>query len=157
MFNNLFNSITFYIILGLSISTLGFGYLSYSLSNDKAVAVYALKESKETIAEYEKSLNLKYLSCEIDSGSVVEVEAEKKGLVIKTEDISKEINKLSSGLIPYGIKKPANNNIITEAPKNAEESHVLTGSELLSSDLRKLLLKSYCNVEPSDQQCLPSR
>ena len=78
MFNNLFNSITFYIILGLSISTLGFGYLSYSLSNDKAIAVYALKESKETIAEYEKSLNLKHLSCEISDKVTNEYQTEKQ-------------------------------------------------------------------------------
>lgn len=148
----MFNSITFYIILTLSISTLSFGYLSYSLSNDKAVAVYALKEAEETIAEREKSLNLKYLSCKIDDASVVEVEAEKAVLKDKTEAISQEISKL-----PSGTKKPANNNIVTEAPKNAEESNVLTGSELLSDDLRKLLLQAYCNVESNDQQCLPSR
>lgn len=145
----MFNNILLYACLGLSASTLGFGYLSYSLYADKAVAIHALKESQETVAGYEKSLNLAYSSCKIDDTSVKEVEAEKKELVVKTEDISKEIIKL-----PSGIKKPTNNNMITEAPKNAEESNVLTGSELLSSDLRKLLLQSYCNVEPSDSKCL---
>ncbi|WP_391558327.1 hypothetical protein, partial [Robertmurraya sp.] len=74
----MFNSLTFYLILGLSASTLGFGYLSYSLFADKAVAVHALKESQETIAGYEKSLNLKGLSCDLSDKAVVVVESEKK-------------------------------------------------------------------------------
>lgn len=148
----MFNNILLYLVLALSASTIGLGYLSLSLHDDKVVAVHALKEAQETVAGYEKSLNLAYLSCKIDDASVFEVEAEKKELIVKTEDISKEITKL-----PSGVKKSSNNSIITEAPKNAEESNVLTGSELLSSDLRKLLIQSYCNVEPSDQQCLPTR
>ena len=147
---NIFNSWVFYIILGLSASTAALGYLSLSLHDDKVVAVEALKEAKEAVAGYQKALNLKYLSCQIDDKSVVEVEVEKQTLKDKTETISQEISKL-----PSGIKKlPTTNNMITEAPKNAEESNVLTGSELLSDDLRKLLFQSYCNVETTDSKCL---
>ena len=149
----MFNSWMFYIILGLSASTAALGWLSLSLHDDKVVAVEALKEATEAVAGYQKSLNLKYLSCQIDTISAVQLESDKTVLKDKTEAISQEISKL-----PSGIKKlPTTNNMITEAPKNAEESNVLTGSELLSDDLRKLLLQSYCNVESNDKQCLPSR
>ena len=148
----MFNSWMFYLILGLSASTLGLGWLSLSLYDDKVIAEQALIQAINVNSDMQKSLNLKDLSCKIDSISVVEVEAEKAVLKDKTGVISQEISKL-----PSGIKKPTINNIITEAPKNAEESNVLTGGELLSDDLRKLLLQAYCNVESNDQQCLPSR
>lgn len=145
---NLFNSITFYIILGLFISTLGFGYLSYELSGDKAVAVHALKESQETIAEYEKSLNLKHLSCEIDSASVVEVETEKKGLQTKIETVSDNIEKLRTA------KPQVKQEIIKN--ESLKESSVLPDDGLLSSNLKALLKQSFCSVEPEDAYCLES-
>ena len=148
----MFNSWMFYLILGLAASTLGLGWLSLSLHDDKVIAEQALVQAINVNSDTQKSLNLKDLSCKIDTVSVVEVEAEKAVLKDKTEAISQEISKL-----PTGVKKPAINNIITEAPKNAEESNVLTGGELLSDNLRKLLLQAYCNVESNDQQCLPSR
>lgn len=145
--------ISWYIVLVLSATTAGLGWLSLSLHDDKVIAEQALVQAINVNTEMQKSLNLKDLSCKIDDKSVVEVEADKTALKDKTEVISQEISKL-----PTGIKKlPTINSIITEAPKNAEESNVLTGSELLSDDLRKLLLKSYCNVEPTDSKCLPSR
>lgn len=149
----MFNSWMFYVILGLSASTAALGWLSLSLHDDKVIAVEALKEAREAVAGYQKALNLKYLSCDIDTASAVELESDKTVLKDKTDVISQEISKL-----PTGIKKlPTNNNMITEAPKNAEESNVLTGSELLSDDLRKLLFQSYCNVEPNSEQCIPSQ
>lgn len=146
----MFNSWMFYIILGLSATVGALGWLSLSLHDDKVVAVEALKEAREAVAGYQKALNLKYLSCDIDTASVVEVEEEKQTLKDKTEIISQDISKLTTGI----KKLPTTNNMITEAPKNAEESNVLTGSELLSDDLRKLLLQSYCNVEPTDSKCV---
>ncbi len=147
---SMFNSWMFYIILGLSASTAALGWLSLSLHDDKVIAVEALKEAREAVAGYQKALNLKYLSCNIDTASAVEVEADKTVLKDKAEVISQEISKLTTGI----KKLPTTNNMITEAPKNAEEDNVLTGSELLSNDLRKLLLQSYCNVEPNSEQCL---
>lgn len=145
--------ISWYIILALFATTAGLGWISLSLHDDKVIAEQALVQAINVNTEMQKSLNLKDLSCKIDDKSVVEVEADKTALKDKTEAISQEISKL-----PTGIKKlPTTNNMITEAPKNAEEGNVLTGSELLSDDLRKLLLKSYCNVEPTDSKCLPSR
>lgn len=91
---NLFNSIMLYIILGLSISTLGFGYLSYRFHGDREVAIYALKESKETIAEYEKSLNLKHLSCEISDKVTNEYQTEKQAQQNKVETTISKIDAL---------------------------------------------------------------
>lgn len=146
------NNILFYIILALSATTLGLGWLSLSLHDDKVVAVEALRVASQSVSTLENSLNFKGLSCQIDDTSGVELEADKTALKDKTEVLSQEISKL-----PTGIKKLPTTNKITEAPKNAEESNVLTGGELLSDDLRKLLLQAYCNVEISDQQCLPTR
>ena len=151
MFSNLFSGISLtgislYIILGLSISTLGFGYLSYSLSNDKSIAVYALKESKETISEMEKSLNLKHLSCEIDSGSVVEVEAEKKGLQTKIETVSDDIEKLRTP------KPQVKQEIIKN--ESLKESSVLPDDGLLSPNIVSLLRQGYCATYPTDSECV---
>ena len=144
------NSVYLYIILGLAASTASLGWLSVHNYRAKVEAESALVVAINVNTDMQKSLNLKDLSCKIDDKSVVELEMDKSALKDKTEAISQEISKL-----PTGIKKlPTANNMITEAPKNAEESNVLTGSELLSDDLRKLLLQSYCNIEPSDQQCL---
>jgi hypothetical protein len=153
MTNILIGALLFFIC-----STGIFGYVSYELSEQKGMAVQALQEAQGRLLDSEKSLNLRDKSCQIDMDSTVQLEVEKAELKDKTEEISKQISNLPSGLMtPTVIKKPTNN-IITEAPKNAEESHVLNGSELLSDDLRKLLLQAYCNVEPSSDQCsLPSR
>ena len=146
MTNILIGALLFFIC-----STGIFGYVSYELSEQKGMAVQALQEAQDRLLGSEKSLNLRDKSCQIDMDSTVQLEVEKAELKDKTEEISKQISNL-----PSGVKKPTNN-IITEAPKNAEESHVLNGSELLSDDLRKLLLQAYCNVEPNDQQCLSTR
>ncbi len=153
MFNNLLAPVTFYIILGLSVSTMGFGYLSYSLSNDKAVAVYALKESQETIAGYQKSLNLAYLSCKQDDKDTVDLEADKGVLKDKVDQLTAQISKLKSGVKRPVLGAPVKtgsaplniNN--TEAPKNAEATTILDGTELLSDDLVRMLHSSYCIVE----------
>lgn len=145
---NLFHSITFYIILGLSISTLGFGYLSYSLSNDKAIAVYALKESKETIAEMEKSLNLKHLSCEIDSASAIEVEAEKKQIDDSISPINTQLQELST------VKKPVTRFAHNKQENIKDESNFLPDDGLLSPNVTRLLADGWCAVYPNTDECV---
>lgn len=66
MFSNLFSGAAFYIILALIASTAGFGYLSYSLSNDKALAVAQLKTANDAIVAYQKDAELKDSSCKLD-------------------------------------------------------------------------------------------
>lgn len=139
----MFNNLLFYLVIGLSASTIGFGYLSYSLSNDKAVAESALVQVIDANTELQKSLNLKDLSCKQDDKDITELEADKAVLKDKVESLSAQITKLKSG-----IKKPVSQNINNpEAPKNAEANTILDGTELLSDDLKRLLTESYCLVE----------
>lgn len=148
----MFNSILLYLVIGLSASTLGFGYISYSLSNDKAVAVHALKESQETIAEGEKSLNLAYLSCKQDDASVVEVGVEKKELTTKIDTVSYNIEKLR--LAPSSLPKP---HVKQENIKNENlKPNVLPDDGMLSANLIGMLREGYCAVEPTDSQCISS-
>lgn len=139
----MFNSITLYIILGLSASTLCFGYLSYSFYGDKVEAESALVQVIDANTNLQKSLNLKDLSCKQDDKDTTELEADKAILKDKVDSLSSQITKLKSG-----IKKPVSQNINNpEAPKNAEANTILDGTELLSDDLKRLLTESYCLVE----------
>lgn len=142
----MFNSLTFYIILTLSASTLSLGYLSLSLSNDKVVAVHALKESQETIAGYEKSLNLAYLSCELSDKAAVAVESEKKDLQTKISTVSDNIEKLR-------IPKPQ---VKQEIIKNENlNTTVLPDDGMLSANIISLLKQGYCSAYPTDSECIP--
>lgn len=135
-----------YLALGLSASTLGFGYLSYSLYADKAVAVHALKESQEMVAGYEKSLNLKGLSCDLSDKAVVAVESEKKDLETKINTVSDNIEKLR-------IPKPQ---VKQENIKNENlNTTVLPDDGLLSPNIIGLLKQGYCSTYPTDSECIP--
>lgn len=140
---NTFNSWAFYIILGLSASTLGFGYLSYHFYGGKVEAESALVQVIDANTELQKSLNLQLLSCKQDDRDTVELEADKKLLSDKVDNLSTQISKLKSG-----IKKPVSPNTNNpEAPKNAEANTILDGTELLSDNLVRMLKSSYCLVE----------
>lgn len=140
---NIFSSWMFYLILGLSASTLGFGYLSYYQTGKRAEAESALTQAINVNTDMQKSLNLKDLSCKQDDKDITELEADKAVLKDKVESLSAQIAKLKSG-----IKKPVSQNINNpEAPKNAEANTILDGTELLSDDLKRLLTESYCLVE----------
>lgn len=135
-----------YLILGLSASTLGFGYLSYSLYADKVVAVHALKDAQETVVGYEKSLNLAYLSCDLSDKAVVVVESEKKDLETKINTVSDNIEKLR-------IPKPQ---VKQENIKNENlNTTVLPDDGLLSPNIIGLLKQGYCSTYPTDSECIP--
>lgn len=143
MFSNLFSGATLYIILALVASTAGFGYLSYSLYGDKAVAIAQLKTANNVILGYQKAAELKDSSCKIDDRDTVNLESEKNVLKDKVDELSAQISKLKSG-----IKKPVSQNTNnSEASKNAEAITILGGTELLSDDLKRMLTQSYCLVE----------
>lgn len=142
----MFNSWMFYIILGLSASTAVLGWLSLSLHDDKVMAVEALKEAKEAIAGYQKALNLKYLSCQIDSSTVVQVEAEKKDLQTKIEGVSENIEKLRNP------KPQVKQEIIKN--ESLKESSVLPDDGLLSPRIVQLLKQGYCTTYPTDSECI---
>lgn len=148
---SIFNSWMFYVILALSASTATLGWLSLSLHDDKVVAVEALKKAKEAIAAYQNALNLKYLSCQIDDISTVQVEAEKKDLQTKIEVVSDNIEKLRLGT---SAPKPQ---VKQEIIKNEslKESSVLPDDGLLSPNIVSLLRQGYCSVYPTDSECIP--
>lgn len=144
MFSNLFSGATLYIILALLTSTAGFGYLSYSLSNDKAVVVAQLKDANETILGYQNSLNLKDSSCKIDDQVVVEVETEKKDLQSKVDTVSDKFDKLK---IITATKPLVKQEIINH------ETNVLPDDGILSPNITSLLTEGWCNAFPSDNVC----
>lgn len=144
----MFNSWMFYLIIGLSASTLGLGWLSLSLHDDKVIAVEALAQAINVNTEMQKSLNLKDLSCKIDDVSTVQLESEKSILKDKVDELTAQISKLKSGIKMSTKTVPVSQNINNpEAPKNAEANTILDGTELLSDDLKRLLSESYCLVE----------
>lgn len=142
------NSWMFYLIFGLSASTIGLGWLSLSLHDDKIIAEQALVQAINVNSDMQKSLNLQTLSCKQDDKDTVDLEADKKVLKDKVDELSTQISKLKSG-IKMSVKtvpvSPNTNN--TEAPKNAEANTILDGTELLSDDLVRMLTESYCLVE----------
>ena len=142
--SSLFSSATLYIILALLASTVGFGYLSYSLSNGKAVAVAQLKTANETTEGYRNSLNLRDSSCKIDDSSVVEVETDKKDLQSKVDAVSDKFDKLK---ITAATKPSVKQEIINH------ETNVLPDDGILSPNIAKLLHESWCNAFPSDNVC----
>ena len=144
MFSNLFSGATLYIILALLASTAGFGYLSYSLYADKAVAVAELKTANETVEGYRNSLNLKDSSCKIDDTSVVEVETNKRDLQSKVDAISDKFDKLK---VITATKPSIKQEIINH------ETNVLPDDGILSPNIAKLLRESWCASFPSDKLC----
>lgn len=144
MFSNLFSGATLYIILALLASTAGFGYLSYSLYGDKAVAVAQLKTANETAEGYKNSLNLKDSSCKLDSQAVVEVETNKKDLQSKVDAVSDKFDKLK---IITATKPSVKQEIINH------ETNVLPDDGILSPNITKLLHESWCNAFPADKLC----
>lgn len=144
MFSNLFSGATLYIILSLLASTAGFGYFSYSLYGDKAVAVAQLKTANETAEEYRNSLNLRDSSCKLDDQAVVEVETEKKDLQSKVDVVSDKFDKLK---IITATKPSVKQEIINH------ETNVLPDDGILSPNITSLLNEGWCNAFPSDKLC----
>jgi hypothetical protein len=144
MFSNIFSGATLYIILALLASTAGFGYLSYKLSNDKAVAVAQLKTANETAEGYKNSLNLKDSSCKIDDTSVVEVETDKKDLQTKVDAVSDKFDKLK---VITATKPSVKQEIINH------ETNVLPDDGILSPNITSLLKLGWCDSFPTDDVC----
>lgn len=145
MFSNLFSGATLYIILALLASTAGFGYLSYSLYGDKAVAIAQLKTANETAEGYRNSLNLKDSSCKVDDDSVVEVETDKRELQSKVDDVSDKFDKLK---IITATQPSVKQEIINH------ETNILPDDGILSPNITSLLNEGWCNAFPSDNLCM---
>lgn len=144
MFSNLFSGASLYIILALLASTAGFGYLSYSLSNDKAVAVAQLRDANDAIAGYQKAAELKDSSCKIDDQVVVEVETDKKDLQSKVDVVSDKFDKLK---VITATKPSIKQEIINH------ETNVLPDDGILSPNITSLLNEGWCDSFPTDYVC----
>ena len=144
MFSGIFSSISWYIILGLASLLSASGYLNYQYIGEIAVAKQSIKDQAKVAEGYENSLNLARQSCNTDTQSVVELTAEQTEVRDKIDTLVVKISNLKSGI----AIAPE-----TEASKNAKESNVLYGPELLSLDLRLLLDKAYCLAEPTASIC----
>lgn len=142
--SSLFSSATLYIILALLASTVGFGYLSYSLYGDKAIAVAQLKTANETAEGYRNSLNLRDSSCKIDDTSVVEVETDKKDLQSKVDAVSDKFDKLR---IITATKPSVKQEIINH------ETNILPDDGILSPNITSLLHEGWCASFPADKLC----
>lgn len=149
---SILNSWVFYIILALSATTAGLGWLSLSLHDDKVVAEQALAQAINVNTEMQKSLNSKDLSCKIDDRSVVELDAEKKQIDEAVSPINSQLKDLAT------VKKKLVTQVV--APKQNEttkdESNFLPDDGLLSPNVTRLLNDGWCAVYPSTSQCVPA-
>jgi len=147
----MFNSWMFYLILGLSASTLGLGWLSLSLHDDKLIAEQALVQAINVNSDMQESLNLKGLSCKIDSQSGAELIAEKN-------KIDEGISPVNSQLKDLATVKKVTSKVVTvvaakqETTKN--ESNFLPDDGLLSPSVTRLLRNGWCSVYPDNDQCV---
>jgi hypothetical protein len=151
----MFNSWMFYIILGLSASTLGLGWLSLSLHDDKVIAEQALVQAINVNSDMQKSLNLKDLSCQIDSQSGAELVAEKNKIDEGISPVNSQLKELAT------VKKTPSKVVTIVAPKQNEtikdESNFLPDDGLLSPNVTGLLRDGWCSVYPDSDQCLSTR
>lgn len=139
------NNWMFHLILGLSASTLAFGYLSYKFYGDKVEVEYSLVQVIDANTELQKSLNLRDLSCKIDNEVVSEYQAEKK---VQQEKVQDTVSKIGS--LP---KKPvqASTKVIAKVQQDAE---IDIDSPLPDSVI--VLLRESC-VQGEGDACIPAR
>jgi hypothetical protein len=147
----MFNSWMFYIILGLSASTIALGWLSLSLHDDKIIAEQALVQAINVNSDIQKSLNLMDLSCQIDASSGAELVAEKN-------KIDEGISPVNSQLKDLATVKKVTSKVVTVVAAKQEtiknESNFLPDDGLLSPSVTRLLRNGWCSVYPDSDQCV---
>jgi hypothetical protein len=138
---SIFNNWMFYLILGLSASTLAFGYLSYKFYGDKVEAEYSLVQVIDANTELQKSLNLRDLSCKIDDEVVSEYQTEKKVQQDKVQDAVSKIDSLP--------KKPLQ--------VTSNEINDINIDSKLPVDLVEILNNSFCSGNKSQDVTCPDQ
>ena len=133
----MFNSWMFYLILGLSASTLGFGYLSYYQTGKRAEAESALVQVIDANTELQKSLNLQLKSCEISDSVTSEYQSEKRVQQDKTQTTISKIDSLPKKI-----------------PQVSQDAEIDIDSRL-PADLQRMLSES-CLPNEGDA-CVPTR
>ena len=148
----MFNNWVFYIILGLSATTLSLGWLSLSLHDDKIIAEQTLVQAINVNSDMQKSLNLKDLSCQIDASSGAELIAEKNKIDEGISPVNSQLKELAT------VKKTPSKVVTVVAPKQNEttknESNFLPDDGLLSPNVTGLLRNGWCSVYPDSDQCV---
>ncbi|RYY51365.1 MAG: hypothetical protein EOO06_01135 [Chitinophagaceae bacterium] len=136
----MFNSIWFYIILGLALSTVSLGWLSLHNYTAKVEAESALVIAINANTDLQKSLNLKDLSCKIDDSISAERTEEKQA-----SDSVKDKEIASIDKLPVKIKAPLvtipTNQASVQALSN--ENNTVDIDNELPADLVRLLSQSY--------------
>lgn len=141
----------YWVMIGILIVFITLSYLYIKELKHSVSIEEQLSSSQTQVAALQLNYAIKEQSCLIDDLSIAQVETEKKELEDEIGSLEEELTKLSKqGPL---IKKPNTISTNTEAPKNAEQSNVLVGTELLGDDLVKLLFDSYCTAEPTDSYC----
>lgn len=147
----MFNNWVFYIILGLSATTLSLGWLSLSLHDDKIIAEQTLVQAINVNSDMQKSLNLRDLSCKIDASSGAELVAEKN-------KIDEGISPVNSQLKDLAAVKKVTSKVVTVVAAKQEtiknESNFLPDDGLLSPSVTRLLRNGWCSVYPDSNQCI---
>jgi hypothetical protein len=151
----MFNSWMFYLILGLSASTLTLGWLSLSLHDDKVIAEQALIQAINVNSDMQESLNLKGSSCQIDASSGAELISEKNKIDEGIFPVNSQLKELAT------VKKTPSKVVTVVAPKQNEttknESNFLPDDGLLSPSVTRLLHNGWCSVYPDSDQCISTR
>lgn len=133
------NNILIGALLFFICSTGIFGYISYDLSEQKGAAVQALHETQDRLADSEKSLNLKHLSCEISDKVTNEYQTEKQ---VQQDKVQATVSKIDA--LP---NKP-----IQAAPNEINDINI--DSKLPDSVIS--LLRESC-VPDEGLACVPTR
>ena len=123
-----------------------FAYYSYSLKGDLSVAERDLSNCENANLSLQNSLEQQELSCKADDVAIVELTSEKKELQDKMEDLKERLDKLSKSK-PLYLTPP------TQKENTNNETNVIPNSALLSPELVRLLLETFCAVEPDDNRC----
>lgn len=151
MLNFLPSSVSFYIMLALSILLAVVSVISVKNYRAKVEAESALVVAINANTEMQKSLDLKDLSCKIDDQSAFELTNEKSKIDEAVNPINSQLKDLAT------VKKPSNTNKVNTKETIKNESNFLPDDGLLSPNVAGLLNNGWCAAYPEDSECLPSR
>lgn len=151
MLNFLPSSISFYIILTLSILLAVVSTISVKLYRAKIEAESALVLAIDTNTEMVKASNLQKMSCDVNDTSVVELDKEKKVIQVSVDVIDKELAEMKT--VKKTGKQETIQNEKSSVGKQATTLVILPDDGLLSANLVGLLHRAYCNTEQDDYSC----
>ena len=150
------------LIILLAIGLLGAWHLR-SLEADKSLLKdQIIANLKATVESNEQALSLKTDSCKIDDTLLTEYQNEKQVIESKSDDIDKQLTRLKIESAIHKtispIKIPVDTKESNEVKSDKLQKPVyLPNDGLLTVELTSLLHKAYCNTEPTDSICLPTR